>query len=84
MKRFGAKQNTATTQSPITTTAAQTTVMTSSNDARNAFLSKLKSKTSGSLLVKTDAPPIPTFPPFKPLVPSSDSDDDVIKSILCK
>ena len=84
MKRFGAKQNTATTQSPITTTAAQTTVMASSNDARNAFLSKLKSKTSGSLLVKTDAPPIPTFPPFKPLVPSSDSDDDVIKSILCK
>ena len=85
MKRFGAKQNAATTQSPITTTtAAQTTVMTSSNDARNAFLSKLKSKTSGSLLVKTDSPPIPTFPPFKPLVPSSDSDDDVIKSILCK
>ena len=84
MKRFGAKQNMATTQSPITTTAARPTAMTSSNDARNAFLSKLKSKTSGSLLVKTDAPPIPTFPPFKPLVPSSDSDDDVIKSILCK
>ena len=86
LKRFAAKQDTATTQSPITTTADITTSISSesSNDARNAFLSKFKSKTSGPSLAKTDSSPIPTFPPFKPLVPSSDSDDDVIKSILCK
>ena len=84
MKRFEAKQNTATTQSPVTTTASPVTTMSSesSDDAKNAFLSKLK--TSGSLLVEKDSSPTPTFPPFKPLVPSSDSDDDVIKSILCK